>query len=212
MVSGDLDISVALGTLTLKNPFIVGSGPAARTVEQIRRAEESGWAAASMKLAIEPEPYISLPPRYRWFAEKKMHAFTAEKRFHTGESLDLLEKARRMTEEILIFANIAYDGDEDGGWGKLARRYADAGAHALELNLCCPNMSFNQEATEGESNRATGASLGMDQARIGRVVAEVLGAVDVPVIAKLTAEGGQIGEAAEICRKAGIHGVEKPHQ
>jgi dihydroorotate dehydrogenase/NAD-dependent dihydropyrimidine dehydrogenase PreA subunit len=206
-MSGDLDISVSLGALVLKNPFIVGSGPTVRKVEQIQEAEQSGWAAASLKLAIEPEPYISLPPRYRWFADRQMHAFSAERRLTSAEALSLLEQARKATSDILIFANIAYDGDDHGGWGGLARQFADAGAHALELNLCCPNMSFNQDTTGGETDRATGASLGTDLSRIRRVVAEVLDAVEVPVVAKLTAEGGRIGEAAAICSEAGIHGV-----
>ena len=52
-MSDSIDISVKLGSLTLKNPFIVGSGPTVKTVDHIRQAEESGWAGVSVKLAIE---------------------------------------------------------------------------------------------------------------------------------------------------------------
>ena len=51
-----IDLSVKIGDVTLKNPFIVGSGPTVKNIDQIRAAEESGWAGVTMKLVIDPEP------------------------------------------------------------------------------------------------------------------------------------------------------------
>jgi dihydroorotate dehydrogenase/ferredoxin len=202
-----VDLSVNLGKLSLPNPFVVGSGPTVRTVEQIRRADESGWAAASLKLAIDPEPYINLPPRYRWLKKSRLHTFTAEKRLTPRQALLLLEEAKSKTHSILIFPNIAYDGAEPNGWDRMARRFEEAGADAIELNLCCPNMSFNVVATGQTTGKATGASLGADPEGLADVVGEVAEAVRIPVITKLTPEGGRIAEAAAACLQAGAKGV-----
>ena len=202
-----MDLSFRIGNLVLANPFIVGSGPTVRNVEQIRKAAESGWAAASMKLSIDPEPYLSLPPRYRWFRKERLNAFTAERRLNTDEALQLLEKAQTASGDMRIFANITYSGAEIEGWGKLARRFEGAGADAIELNFCCPNMSFNISATGGTTTNATGASLGIDFDRMALVVKDVAESVSIPLIAKLTPENGTITRAAAVCLEAGVSAV-----
>ena len=202
-----IDITVRLGDLTFRNPFIVGSGPTARTVDQIRRAEDSGWAGVSIKLAIEPFPYINFKPRYRWLKKERLHIFTAEKRLTAAESLKTLAEARRVTREIVVIPNITYDGEDLEGWGRLARRFEEAGAQALELNMCCPNMSFNLDLSGEKTRKHTGASLGNDLVELPRVVGIVAEAVKVPVIVKLSPEGNRLAEAAYLCLKAGAKAV-----
>ncbi len=204
---GSVDISVKMGNLKLKNPFIVGSGPTVRTVEQIVEAERNEWAAASLKLTIDPVPYISLPPRYRWLKKQKLHIFTAEKRLTPDEALGVMEEAKRVTREILLFPNITYDGEDYDGWARLAKRFEDAGADAIELNMCCPNMSFNLTASGERTEKATGASLGSDLEELPKVVKIVVDAVKIPVIVKLTPEGGKIAQAAYLSMEAGATAV-----
>jgi dihydroorotate dehydrogenase/NAD-dependent dihydropyrimidine dehydrogenase PreA subunit len=201
------DLSVKLGPLTLRNPFIVGSGPTVRSVDQIRRAEAAGWAAACLKLTIDPFPYINLPPRYRWLRKQKLHIFTAEKRLAAEEGLRLMEEARKATKDILLFPNITYDGEGIEGWARLARRFEQAGAHAIELNMCCPNMSYNLSTTGERTSKATGASLGSDLVELPKTVRAVAEAVKVPVIVKLTPEGGRISQAAYHSLQAGAAAV-----
>ena len=54
----DIRIPVTVGGVTFKNPFFVASGPTTKTVRQLQRIEETGWAAASIKLSIDPAPYM----------------------------------------------------------------------------------------------------------------------------------------------------------
>ncbi|MCD6121223.1 MAG: 4Fe-4S binding protein [Spirochaetales bacterium] len=206
-MSGSVNISVKLGNLNFKNPFFVGSGPTTQNLDQIKEAEDNGWAAASLKLTIDPFPYINHPPRYRWLKREKLHIFTAEKRLRPEQALKLLEDARRETSEILLFPNITYDGEDYEGWSKLAKRFEDAGAHGIELNMCCPNMSFNLSATGERTTKATGASLGSDLNELPKVVKLVADAVDIPVIVKLTPEGGLIAQASAASLKAGAAAV-----
>jgi dihydroorotate dehydrogenase/Pyruvate/2-oxoacid:ferredoxin oxidoreductase delta subunit len=206
-MSDPVDLSVRMGAVTFKNPFLVGAGPTVKTVDQIRAAEDSGWAGVSFKLAIDPFPYINWPPRYRWLRREKIHIFTAETRLTAEQALELLEEARRVTSDIVLVPTITYDGEQREGWVRMARRFEEAGAHAIELNMCCPNMSFNVQATGGKSKEATGASLGSDLEALPRVVALITAGVKVPVIVKLTPEGGLIARAAAASIKAGAAAV-----
>jgi dihydroorotate dehydrogenase/Pyruvate/2-oxoacid:ferredoxin oxidoreductase delta subunit len=206
-VSKSVDLSVRMGDVTFKNPFIVGAGPTAKTVDQIKAAEDSGWAGVSFKLAIDPFPYINWPPRYRWLRREKIHIFTAETRLKTDQALKLLEEARKGTSDIVLIPTITYDGKDQEGWVRMAKRFEDAGAHAVELNMCCPNMSFNVQTTGGESEEATGASLGSDLVALPKVVKLITQAIGVPIIVKLTPEGGLIAQAAEASLSAGAAAV-----
>lgn len=202
-----IDLSVKIGDVILKNPFIVGSGPTVKNIDQIRAAEESGWAGVSMKLVIDPEPYISLPPRYRWFNKKGYNIFSAEKRLTTEQGLNLLEKAKKATKDMAVIPNITYDGPDPEGWGRLSRRFEEAGADIIELNMCCPNMSFNTETTGVHSRQLTGASLGKDPETLRKIVGIVKESVNVPVLVKITPEGGGIAESARACVEAGADAV-----
>ena len=86
-MSNSVNFSVKLGDLTFRNPFVVGSGPTVKTLDQLKEAQDNGWAAASVKLTIDPFPYINLPPRYRWLKREKLHIFTAETRLTPEKSL-----------------------------------------------------------------------------------------------------------------------------
>ena len=206
-MSETADLTVQIGSVSFRNPFIVGSGPTVKNVDQITRAQDNGWAGVSIKLAMEPEPYISLPPRYRWIKKNKYHIFTAESRLTTTASLKLLEEARKAAPDIIVIPNITYDGKDRAGWARLAKRFEAAGAEIIELNMCCPNMSYNLTATGELSEQATGASLGMDLAELEQVVKQIVDAVSVPIVVKLTPEGGKIAQAAQLCLQAGASAV-----
>jgi len=193
--------------LTFRNNLVVGSGPAVKTLEMIQEIERWGWGAASLKLTIDPT-YISQPPRYRWLRKQKYHAFTAETRLTFEQGLRLMEQARKSTSELILYANMAYAGDAgEDGWIRMAKKYQEAGAHVIELNLCCPNMSFNVQSSGGNTGVVSGASVGSDAAVVSRYASAVKKAVGIPVFVKLTPEGGKIGEVARACFDRDIDSV-----
>ncbi|MBC8470446.1 MAG: hypothetical protein H8D56_13325 [Planctomycetes bacterium] len=198
-------MSFEVAGLKFRNPFVVASGPATKHITQLIEAEQCGWGGASLKLAIEPAPYINLDPRYGWWKQEHYLAFSAEKRLTLDEALRLTEKGRRQTKELIILANIAYTGEKGmDGWLDMARRFVAAGAHGLELNMCCPNMSFNLKVSgEQEHTAQSGASLGQNAEIVGMATKIISDAVDVPVFVKLTPEGGRIAEVAQACFENG---------
>jgi dihydroorotate dehydrogenase/NAD-dependent dihydropyrimidine dehydrogenase PreA subunit len=185
--------------LKFRNNFVVGSGPAVKTLDMIKAIERWGWGGASLKLAIDPT-YISKPPRYRWLKKHKYHAFTAETRLSFEQGLELMEKARKAVSELILYANMAYAGDEgDQGWIRMAKQYEEAGAHVIELNMCCPNMSFNVDSSGGQSRVVSGASVGANPGIVSKTALAIQKAVNIPVFVKLTPEGGKIGDVAKAC-------------
>ncbi len=186
------------------NPFAVGSGPTVKTVDMIRKIDEAGWGAAFIKLTIDPEPYISRDPRYSWWKKEKLHTFTLEKRIKLDEALRLCEGGKKYAKVTKIFSNITYEGKEGiEGWVKMAKAFENAGADGNELNMCCPNMSFNVEVTGEKTEHKTGASLGQCPSDVAAIVRAIKEETQIPLVVKLTPEAGNIAQLAKSTYQAG---------
>ncbi len=208
-MSKALEMPVKIGGVRFRNPFYVSSGPTTMTVEQLEKIRDNGWGGASLKLTVHPLPYINREPRYGYYRDKGFLVFTAEKRLLLDELLKLISLGKKKTPEPVLLANITYAGDEGAaGWVEMAKKCEEAGADIIELNMCCPNMSFNVEVSgqEGDGPK-TGASMGKNLSVAEEVVKEVKAAVGVPLFLKLTPEGGQIGQVARAAFAAGADAV-----
>jgi dihydroorotate dehydrogenase/Pyruvate/2-oxoacid:ferredoxin oxidoreductase delta subunit len=203
-------LPVKIGNVELRNPFIVASGPTAKRVDQLELAEKSGWGAASIKQTFNPVPYINYQPRYRWLKKEKLHTFTAEFRLDMESGLRLVEAARKKCREMAVIANYSYVEGDLEGWQDAARRFEAAGAQILELNFCCPNMSFNVDisAKESKENRpSSGASMGQDENSVRLVLEKIREVTRLPIIAKITPEGGRIAEVSKVAFESGAAAV-----
>lgn len=207
----DIRIPVTIGGVEFKNPFFVASGPTTKSVQQLKRIEETGWAAASIKLSIDPAPYINRKPRYAVFGEKKALAFTAEKRLTFEQGLELVRESKKVLTDLKLLANITYAGDKGvEGWVNMAKKFEEAGADVIELNMCCPNMSYNVSLTSGGGKSAakeTGASLGQQEDAVAQIVREIKKVIKIPLFVKLTPEGGKIATIASALYAAGADAV-----
>ncbi len=197
-------LPVNIAGIDFHNPFVVGSGPTVKTVDMIRKIDEAGWGAAFIKLTIDPEPYISRDPRYSWWKKEKLHTFTLEKRIKLDEALRLCEGGKKHTKVTKIFSNITYEGPAGiDGWVKMAKAFEDAGADGNELNMCCPNMSFNVEITGEKTDHKTGASLGQCPSDVAAIVKAIKAETKIPLVVKLTPESGGIAQVAKSTYEAG---------
>lgn len=206
-----INIPITVGGVKFKNPFYVASGPTTKSVQQLKRIEETGWAAASIKLTFDPDPYINRVPRYAVFKDRNALAFTAEKRLAFSEGLKLIEDAKKILNDLILMANMTYAGDKGvEGWVNMARKFEEVGADIIELNMCCPNMSFNVELSGGNGKsgeHSTGASLGQRGEEVAEIVRQVKANVNIPVFVKLTPEGGKIAQVAKALYAAGADAV-----
>lgn len=207
----DLYLPVEVGGIKFKNPFYVASGPTTKSVKQLQRIEETGWAGASIKLTIDPAPYINRVPRYAIFEDRNSLCFTAEKRLKFYEGLKLVEDARKVLKDLILFANITYAGDKGiEGWVNMAKKFEETGADIIELNMCCPNMSYNVELSSCDDKACsvkTGASLGQQGDAVAEIVREIKKVIKIPLFIKLTPEGGKIAQVAKALYAAGADAV-----
>jgi NADPH-dependent glutamate synthase beta subunit-like oxidoreductase/dihydroorotate dehydrogenase len=205
----DILLPVEVGGVRFRNPFYVASGPTTMTVDQLVRIEETGWGGASLKLTFDPPPYINRYPRYGYWAQDGILSFTTEKRMVFEDTLRLIEAGRRKTKDIVLFSNFTYAGDRGvAGWVRMAKGFEDAGVHVNEINMCCPNMSYNVELSEGcAEGPKTGASLGQQLDEVKAIVAAIVAETRVPLFVKLTPEGGRIAQVARACYEAGAVAV-----
>jgi dihydroorotate dehydrogenase/Pyruvate/2-oxoacid:ferredoxin oxidoreductase delta subunit len=179
-------------------------------VDQLELAEKLGWGAASIKQTFNPTPYINYQPRYRWLKKEKLHTFTAEYRLDMESGLRLMEEARKKCREMVIIANYSYVQADLEGWQDAARRFDAAGAQILELNFCCPNMSFNVDVSDKlnkEGRPSSGASMGQDETSVRLVIEATREVSKLPIIAKITPEGGRIAEVSKVAYEAGAAAV-----
>ena len=210
-ISDKRRLAVTVGGVTFKNPFFLASGPTTHSADQLERGCEEGWAGASIKLTFDPAPYINREPRYTYYDPAGLLAFTAEKRINLDQALELVEESvRRVDDDFVIMANYSYVGDKWlEGWVNMARAFEQAGTHVLELNMGCPNMSFNLALT-GEAHEGgpeSGASLGMQPDLVAEIVKATVEAVSIPVFVKLSPEGGRLAESAHAAYQAGAVAV-----
>ena len=101
------------------------------------------------------------------------------------EGLELVREAKKQLHNLILMANITYAGDDGiDGWVNMAKRFEDVGADIIELNMCCPNMSYNLETTSGGSQTATkqtGASMGQHGDIASGIVAAIKSSISIPV-------------------------------
>ena len=207
----DPRLAVTVAGITFRNPFFLASGPTTHSADQLERGCEAGWSGASIKLSFDPTPYINREPRYAYFDPQGLFAFTAEKRLTFDQAAKLVEESLpRVDDDFVIMANYSYAGEKGvEGWVNMARVFEQAGAHVLEVNVGCPNMSFNLALT-GEAHEGapeSGASVGMQPDLTAEIVKATVEAVSIPVFVKLSPEGGRLAEVAQAAYRAGAVAV-----
>jgi NADPH-dependent glutamate synthase beta subunit-like oxidoreductase/dihydroorotate dehydrogenase len=203
------EIPVTIAGVTYRNPFYVSSGPTTMNVEQLQKIDKYGWGGAELKLTLDPKPYINRHPRYGYYPDKTFLAFTAERRLMLDELLELIEKGRKHASNLVLASNITYSGDKGiEGWVNMAKKCEEAGIHINQLNMCCPNMSFNVELSgDDKGGPKTGASLGQNEKAIVAIVKAIKEETSIPLYVKLTAEGGRQAVVAKAALAAGADAV-----
>lgn len=190
------DLSVNVGGLKLKNPVILASSPLTAKLDRLKRAEEHGAAGVSLKHALLKQQFIA---KARWYVEKNVGIIvTGDPRLNVEQAQELILKAKEQT-GLKILVNMSALPTDIETWGDLAKKFEEAGADAIELNLNCPNLH-----TASTTGPALGANLGSDPESCAAVTKAVKSRVKIPVIAKLNTEGGKILQVASACEEAGI--------
>jgi dihydroorotate dehydrogenase (NAD+) catalytic subunit len=187
-----MDLSVKIGSLTLKNPLIAASGCFGYGVEYADLVDLASLGGVAVKGLFLAEREGHPPPRVVETPAGMLNAIGLQgigvHRF-VEEKLPEL-RARRAT----VIVNIC--GTTLDEYVEVARILSDAeGVHALELNISCPNIK------EG------GITFGCSLPGTHDVVSAVRKVTRLPVIPKLTPNVTDVASFARAAEDAGADAI-----
>lgn len=196
-------LTTTLGTLTLKNPFILASAPPTASGEMIRRGFRAGWGGAVIKtIHADSMDVRDVSPRFR-----AMKGSGGE--LLGFENIELLSKKSvsyweaeiaKIKDEYpdrALIASIMGDTDP-ASWLDLAGRVQDAGCDALELNVSCPH---------GMPEAGVGSAIGQDPDLVESLTRSIVAAATVPVYVKMTPNITDITLPARAAARGGAAGI-----
>ncbi len=141
-----------------KNPLVVASSPLTAKPELLKMAEEAGAAGVSTKLTFIKQPFYG---ELRMYNDPRVGSIVChDRRLDLEEGARLVEEAKEST-SLVIFSNITYEGEDLGGWARLAKAMEEAGADLIEANLICPNLGLTAKRL-GEGALSGGALAGQN--------------------------------------------------
>jgi dihydroorotate dehydrogenase (fumarate)/dihydropyrimidine dehydrogenase (NAD+) subunit PreA len=208
------DITVDFCGLKLKNPLIVASIEPSNSVENIKKCIDYGAAAVitktigdlpGMAKLTQHSKYAILNDKGQLIKGKipRHFVFYSRSGYVTEPWEDwvgILEETQAYADEhgAYIIANIASGTMK--GWCDLARMVEDCGIKMIEVNYQCPHPA---ELIEG----AEGAWIAQDPAVTAEVTRQIVAAVDIPVMVKLSPESNRITEIARAAMEAGAASI-----
>lgn len=174
-------MSVNLGTtylgLKLKNPLVVSACPVTGDLDELRRVEQAGAAAAVMPSLFEEQiehDAEEISKVYEFGADSFAEALTyfpEQEDYRTGPE-DYLETIGKAKKALSIPVIASLNGTNQGGWVRYAKMMQDAGADALELNIYFVAADPDQTGRDVES-------------RYVDLVASVKESISIPLAVKI---------------------------
>ena len=193
------DLSTTYMGLALKSPFVASAGPMTGDPSMWQRLEEAGAAAIVLPSLFEEEiehEAFAVDFAIEHGADQFGEALTFLPEMPVAEvgparHLALVEKAR---EALSIPVIASLNGTSPGGWVRYAKHLADAGAHAIELNLY--DVVVDPQVTAAEVEH-----------RYVELVEEVRAEITVPLAVKLSPWFTALGHLAVQLQDAGADGL-----
>ena len=194
-----MDLGTEYLGMTLPHPLMAGASPLSDDLDGVKRLEDAGAAAIVLRSLFEEQitaeqmtEYFNLERHGESFAEAPSF-FPSPHAFALGPH-QYLEHLRRVKEAVRIPVIASLNGVTPGGWTDYARRMAQAGADALELNLY-------RIATDPETTSAEIESQAIE------ILREVKKSVSIPVAVKLSPFYAAFANLAREFDRAGADGL-----
>ena len=180
-------LNVRVASLELRTPTVLASGILGYSAESLQRIAEAGAGAVITK-SVGAEPRLGYPnPTVVQVKAGLINAMGLPNP-GIGEYTEEISYAKSILKVPLIVSVFGYTAEE---YATVARKAAEAGADAVELNVSCPHV------------KKTGSEIGQDPKILAEVVAKIKAAIRKPVIVKLSPNVADIAEIAKAAVKAG---------
>ncbi len=185
-----MNLSTSYLGLKLNSPFIVGASPFCDDVHVARKLQDAGAGAVVMR-SLFAEQFAAPPVTPAPAGHASGFPAFADYQWSPDQYLRQLQHLKA---NLTIPVIASLNGHRPGAWLQFARRLADAGADAIELNfhriVADPGIAGGQVETE-----------------MLQIVAEVAGAVHRPVAVKLAPFHTSIAQLAMALEQAGASGL-----
>lgn len=178
------DLSIEFCGVKAENPFFLSSSPVGSNYDMCAKALESGWGGIVFKtigyyIADECSPrFDNLKKESTSFVGFKNMEQISDKPLK--ENLKTIQQLKENYPNKVIIASIM--GENEKEWAELAKMVTKAGADLIECNFSCPQM------TSG----AMGSDVGQNPDLVKKYSAAVSEVTDLPVIAKMTPNIGNM--------------------
>lgn len=208
------DLSVEFSGLKLKNPIIVASAEPSNSVENIKKCIDHGAAAVITKTIgdIPNMAKLTKNSKYAILNDKgtlikgkvpRSFVFYSRSGYISEPAQDWISylketQAYAAANGAHIIGNISSGTIE--GWRGLARMVEDCGIPMLEVNYQCQHPAGMAEGAEG-------VWIAQDPKVTAEVTRQIVDAVKIPVMVKLTPESNRITEIAKAAMDAGASSV-----
>jgi dihydroorotate dehydrogenase (NAD+) catalytic subunit len=180
-------LNINFAGLKLKNPTVLASGILGYSAESLMNIVEGGAGAVITKsIGLKPRAGYANPT----VVQTKCGLLNAMGLPNPGIDAYVQEirHAKTILPVPLIVSVYGYSPEE---YAATAKKAAEAGADAIELNVSCPHV------------KETGSEIGQNPAVLAEVVKKVKAAVHKPLIVKLSPNVTDIVATAEAAVKAG---------
>lgn len=181
-----LSLNTSVGALELRSPLIAASGTVGSVWEWAEIADVSHYGAAVAK-SVSPVPWEGRPaPRIAPTTVGMLNGIGIQ---NPGiETWATSMEPRIASSGVPIWGSAVAENAD--GYAQVAKRLDATGVAAVEVNLSCPNLE-------------DGLMFSFDAGRSRDVIDAVVGAVSVPVGAKLSPNTPDIVAVAAACHEAG---------
>ncbi len=143
-----VDLTTIYMGMKLKNPLVPSASPLSASLDNIKRMEDAGAAAVTLHSLFEEQIEFEAEALTHFLehgTEQFAEALTYFPQVHEyrREPDDYVEHIRRAKEAVDIPIIASLNGVSPGGWTRYARRFEEAGADAVELNIYFIPTSFH---------------------------------------------------------------------
>jgi dihydroorotate dehydrogenase (fumarate) len=194
-----MDLTTTYLGLELEHPFMPGASPLADELDTVKRLEDAGAAAITLRSLfeeqIEQEQVLTAD-----FLDAPAHSFAealsylpAPSEFALGPE-EYLEQIRLIREAVDIPVVASLNGPHGGRWLDYAELIEEAGASALELNLYELVTSVGETATDVEDSSV-------------QMLHELKAGIDIPLALKLSPYYTALPSFAARLQLAGADGL-----
>ncbi|MFD3157868.1 NAD-dependent dihydropyrimidine dehydrogenase subunit PreA [Haloimpatiens sp. FM7330] len=193
------DLSIDFCGVKCENPFFLSSSPVGNCYEMCAKSFETGWGGVVFKTIGFFKPN-EVSPRFDNL-RKESTSFVGFKNMEQiaehslEENLEAMKKLKQNYPDKIVVASIMGQNEEE--WEKLAKLVTEIDSDIIECNFSCPQMT----------SHAMGSDVGQNPALVKKYCEAVKRGSNLPVLAKMTPNIGDMTVPAIASIEGGATGI-----